>query len=378
MSAHRLMFALWASLALGQVALADSIGAPRELPPKGYTQLQYVDSRGCAYLRAGFGDDVRWVPRVGPDKAAMCNQTPTLKSARAAMADLDAATTADASTAALAAQPGPPLDAMAPDRRAARTAPRPTTPQTAAAQSAEVKAVAPDATTGPVRTIACAAETPFLQRVPLADGGTTLVCSTAQGQLSGLRPPILSHGTPGQGLSPAPAPASAPSAKPLPARRMPVPELMVPEGYVAAWKDDRLNPRRGIGTETGQAQQDGLWTRRTPARLVPARRQAAARQPDPIAASPALADPQSVSPAPVPQASEAATGGTYFVQVGAFGLAANAQGASTRLAAAGLPVSLRDGNGLQLVLAGPFASRAAAQEALRLAQSAGFPEAFLR
>lgn len=369
MYAHRVLFSLWAGLALTLPLAAESlsdIGPPRELPPKGYTQQQYVDSRGCAYLRAGFGNDVRWVPRIGPDKAALCNATPTLKSARAAMADLAAASPAEAAQPAQPAEstqtgaratltrPALPLDAIPADRRNAGTAPR--------------LAQAGSAPANPAGTVTCTAEAPVLQRVPLVGGGTALLCTAADGRLSGFRPPLFSGTGPQaarQGQTQIPAPARRPAA----------PALVVPEGYVAAWKDDRLNPLRGVGTEDGQAQQDGLWTRRTPARIVRSRRGETAVQ---VTAQTDMASAavQQVAAAPPDPAAELSAG--YFVQVGAFGAPDNAERASARLAAAGLPVSLRNGHGLRVVLAGPFADRGAAQAALAQAREAGFAEAFLR
>ena len=43
---------------------------------------------------------------------------------------------------------------------------------------------------------------------------------------------------------------------------------VVPKGYKLAWKDDRLNARRAQGTAGRAGAQDLVWTRETPARLV--------------------------------------------------------------------------------------------------------------
>ena len=90
---------------------------------------------------------------------------------------------------------------------------------------------------------------------------------------------------------------------------------------------------------------------------------------------------RSTKSAPAEAAPRAAAGG-IFVQVGSFGVPANAAGASSRLAALGLPVALSKGRirgkAVQVVLAGPFGSAADAQAALRAARGAGFGDAFLR
>ena len=56
------------------------VSPPAEFPPSSYTASQYVDSRGCVYVRAGVDGVVSWVPRVSRQRTPICGQQPSLVS----------------------------------------------------------------------------------------------------------------------------------------------------------------------------------------------------------------------------------------------------------------------------------------------------------
>ncbi|QYK42794.1 MAG: SPOR domain-containing protein [Paracoccaceae bacterium] len=457
-------------LSLASVGQAQGLSGPRELPPPGFTGQQYVDSRGCVFLRGGVAGTTTWVPRVSANRRQLCGMPPSFTPAPAPVAVAEApraeppaavaprragdplATVATTTTApairdtsrrtAIPAEryAAPPVVNPSPAPRAVAAAPvaapepapvvrtaraasiTPGCPAHApygerllttdgrsallcvatadgipdfarrlgaatgriAAPAPQPVAVAPRAEPAPVARVAstpvtvapvapaspvgpryypdgrvsCPASQPVAQRFPLQGGGSTLLCTTGGG-----------------GMDAAVAGYVAPSGR----TAAPIDPVTVPRGYRLAWQDDRLNPRRGLGTAAGQAAQDGVWSREVPARQVAtATRTRVTTSASNAPRKAAQAVTLSTSAAPVARA----VPGRFYVQVGSFGVPSNADGARGRLAGMGLPVATGRGSikgkAVQVVHAGPFATEAEARRALSVARGAGFADAFIR
>lgn len=443
---------LAAMLALGAAEAQDlaQVGGPANMPPRGYRGLQFVDSRGCLFLRAGFGGNVNWVARIDRKHKPICGMLPTGSAAAQAAVEADmapdpnatpqsAATATQTTTPTVAATTGAgvqtttkaqgggftleqifgagvtvsPSPAPTVFGNGKETAPQVQTPvqvQTPAQARMATQTYQGTRVATSVAGVQCYADAPKLERVEIA-GGTALVCTRGDGSASGWRPPMVAAAQQAQMAGqPAPvvvAPVAKAPVQAAPMQAAPVQQVVAavvpvaqpvaqpaaqpvarshdlpkpPKGWVYAWKDDRLNPLRGVGTPAGQAQQDQVWAATVPLVLV-----TDLPQKKTVAQALGLRTTVSTMSAPVeqPVAQQAApvTSGRLMVQVGCFGDAANVQGTASRLAALGLPVATattkRKGKALQIVYVGPFATLAEAQAGLATLHGAGFPDAFLR
>lgn len=391
------------------------IGGPANLPPAGFQGEQWVDSRGCVFLKAGYGGQVTWVPRVGRDRKALCGYPPT----GSTRAKIEIASAEEAARPVAPATPmieAVPVTAAKP-RAVATVAPAapviPRTTYTKPAAPAPVVAVAPRqpapyveaapragyetvASSGPsAGQIGCYTSAPVAERVKTRDGGTAVVCTRGDGTMTGWRPPIYPQGagvgaslTDPQGVTQGAVRQARVDHSPAVAGGAYAQQDVVPtppEGYKMAWDDDRLNPLRGKGTASGWAAQDQVWTRKVPAKLVEDQpRSQRKKKVVYVQTGTQVTTSTKGQPATAPvekKAMKVAKGGAY-IQVGTFGVASNADGAAARLKGIGLPVAraktTSGGKAVQIVLAGPFASAADAATALSMARGAGFGDAFIR
>jgi hypothetical protein len=394
------------------------IPAPRETPPSSFKGAQYVDSRGCVFVRAGVDGKVAWIPRVDASRKVLCGYPPTMAAMSPAVEPevVIAPTSEPETTTATAAVPQvrKPAKKKVPVVSAATVAPE--------AATSQGYVDTPRSTSVPGQ-LACPGRAPLAKRFALQGGGTVVLCLSRENLLTESsavstteNADLIDARAPMAARTELVCPRSAPVAQRLPrvgggatilcttglggtanlaipVRRVTVeaavievslpqevspalPELVVPKGYKPAWKDGRLNPKRGQGTASGQLAQDQIWTREVPARLVS---EVAVADRDGAKA----ANKSAPSPLIVSTKSEARKGTNgILIQVGSFAQTKNAQHAGVQIRVLGLPAAIgqltRGGKLYQVVFAGPFASEEMAGSALTKLRRNGFPDSVIR
>ena len=416
---------------------ARGLDGPAELPPAGYKGQQYVDSRGCVFLRAGYGGQVTWVPRVSADRKQLCGYPPsggTVAVAEAAPAAPSVTETAEVVVKPAAVETKPAAVVVAAAPKTPSPAPAPTVVSSAPeavrpATPTELAATETGATAegGAGYRLACPADTPVAERFEIRGStGTKVMCTRGDGSLDGANFPVLVAGSlAGQpvgydaylaagnggktGAAPGGTVYTVPAGASKSTKSAKYPDAVPPKGYKLAWKDDRLNPNRGKQTLDGFLAMDEIWTTTTPAELR--EDSTAKRKPVKIIVrradgtevahegyvlsskggerkvvitSPAAAEVSKSTMAVAPEAVKkpakaVAEGKRFLVQVGTFGVKSNAEGAAGKLKGKGLPVARGKARGgaLTVVYAGPFASSREAKAALSAARSLGFSDAVI-
>lgn len=331
-------------LVASTVAAQDlrDVDGPAEFPPDSYEGAQYVDSRGCVFVRAGISGNVTWIPRVNRERTLLCGFEPTFAQAAPALpvipdpvAPVAGPSLAPTVAEAPAAPPAP-----------VAAAPQPTAPATQTAEPLRLtRAEACAGITGPhprymnVATgapIDCGPAVPAPAARPAAPApapAPTPVATTAAPEpmritraeacagITGPHPRYLDVST-GAPVDCGEGPVrTAATTDPV------VPDDWPPGGYRDVWSDGRLNPERGLTDATVQQMS--------------------------------------------------------FVQIGTFAVPSNAERTANRFSAMGLPVRVTNydaGGGVtyRVVYSGPFVEASELSAALHRARAEGFEDAFMR
>lgn len=424
-------------IAIGILAGSIGIGAsdaqireqqPAEFPPASYKGKQYVDSKGCVFVRAGIDGNVSWIPRVSRGRQVICGFQPSLSGPVAAAPAPSPAVPPVQITLdeAPAAAPAPRVTAQAPApapaprvvRRKPKPQPVPVVRQPVAVAPAPQPAPRVQQQTRRVAT-ACPGASAVSQRY-LPRNGAAVRCGPQKERIVA---GAVATGTVvqrQQGTVVTSQTRIVP--KHVAIKRQNTRNVTVPEGYQPAWTDDRLNPYRTEQNLAGRHDMLLIWTNTLPRRLVDRRTGKDMTASIPLvypyldlaeqrreigkvtivqrdgktvkriqrsnksAAVPVRAPVYSTRSAPKVEAAKpkvrAVPSGARLVQVGTFGNPANAQRTAQRVANMGLPARIgkvrRNGKTYMVVQSGPFADGQNTARALKKLRKAGYSDAFAR
>ena len=341
------------------------LSGPAETPPSSFTSEQYVDSNGCVFIRAGYGGQETWVPRVTRDRQPLCGYDPSLGGSDAV---------------AVAAAPEAPAQEAPVQIVVAPAAAQPAPPQARPAAPVSVAAVSPAAPAA-----SPAAQAPAEVRVVSCQGLPAGAAQYMQG--AGVRcGPQAIHPADGQ-------PVLRVAGIGSPARQIDLAPVVIPEGYRQAWTDGRLNAARGLpnATAAGAAAMAQHWTETVPREAIdPAADGVAVTR---VAGTPAAAPVVTrASSTPVIAAQDSAAeapsiripAGHRYVEVARYSERSTADAARLQLQQQGMPTRLggiaQDGGGYGtfVVLAGPFDDPQILGRTLSTARTLGYSGAVTR
>mgnify|MGYP001799821373 CR=1 FL=1 len=389
---------VFAAAAIAATGWADGVHAqssqkvvPAEFPPSSYAGRQYVDSKGCVFIRAGIDNNVTWIPRLTRGRQQVCGFQPSLSASALASVNAPRATAPATTTAAATPAPAPaaaPTPAPAPRVVAA---PKPVPTPVATPAPAKPKP-APAVTTARVSVpSACTSRSTRAQQF-LVSRRDDIRCG----------PQTQPHVTIKDGP---PSPDATyytfrgPQVTTGQVRVAPkhvyqdqlasTEGVFVPEGYEVVWEDDRLNTKRTHQTLAGNAQMKQIWTNRVPRTLKPGAvggsyvSYAAGGVPDNTVDDTGAAVSRAANVTSAAALAEDTRRASHrYVQIGAFSDAANAQQTAQRLANSGLPTKLgkhtQGGKSYTLVIVGPYKTQGALDGGMARVRGLGYANATLK
>ena len=321
-----------ASMGIGVLQAQDmaDVQVPAEFPPASYKARQYVDSRGCVYVRAGIDGNVSWVPRVSRSRQAVCGFKPTFDTEPAQSQTATAKPKAQPEQIRVepASQPKPQPKAKPAQKRTAqakvvkRSAPNAqparttnsetatTAPRTQTVKVVRRKVEAPKPATQPKpaaqsKDVRRAKTVPSPKGQPACEGASAIsrqyyrtapgisvrcgpqdtphvsVVQSRTARANAMRAPRSANVTPYQNdqtVIRRAAPQSRQTTSGAPVRVVPkhvydkqknsTAGISVPDGYKPAWEDDRLNTKRAHQTFEGMAQMKVTWSNTVPRYLI--------------------------------------------------------------------------------------------------------------
>ena len=343
------MMTLRAALAVTAVCWGAAAAAqalqPAEAPPAGFQGDVYVDSRGCVFLRAGFGNATTYVPQLDVERRPICGSI-----AAAPPPARPSAPGADAPETAEAPEPRPEDLALTDVEPATFFSGRAAGPPPA---RSAVEEPARRVVAATPRVVAATPRAPF--RAPVVEATPVKMEYAPQGH--GHAPLYIPGPTVGgQVTHVGPSHSGGVVADGggyvvLGHVRKAVPDVPVPHGYRRAWEDGRLNPYRGPRSFEGAAQSGRVWTFDVPRELKER--------------------PIHTVLVPADRAPKYARGRTVYV--GGVRDAAAAHRIQDRLRGFGIGTAFHPGpDGLIIVVAGPYGAEQAAAGALRRVHAAGY------
>lgn len=200
-------------------------GPPAEFPPASFKGKQYIDSRGCVYVRAGIDGNVTWVPRVNRQRQLLCGFRPSLSGSQLARAQ--------SGGNGHAVSGAPEEITLAPqDRRTSPAAPKARAPRVAAAKPSSGPEPTVFGTPAPRRAepatpAAPKAKAPLRRKAPSPGPEPTVFGAPAPEQAQPAAPAARKTRVQAQRRTPSPGPAPTVFSGPAP-RAEAVPKTPAP------------------------------------------------------------------------------------------------------------------------------------------------------